>query len=197
MKLLKIVMASAAMAFSGAVAAAPAATAQGTSVIVIDQARIMRDSAGGKDIMNKIASIEQTIQSELGPIQSSLVSEGQALEAKTANMSREAMVADDQLRAEAEAYAVKAQNFNRQRQVAAAEFQATERAAWTKFFQAMQPVLEEVVAERNADIMLDASDVVWSGESTDATAIVISKMDAALPTVNVVRQKLPTQQQQQ
>ena len=61
----------------------------------------------------------------------------------------------------------------------------------------MQPVLQEVVTEKGADIMFDRSDAVYASSAIDATDLVISKMDAKLPTVTVVRQKLPTQPQQQ
>ncbi|MEM5517477.1 OmpH family outer membrane protein [Henriciella sp. AS95] len=197
MKLFKAAMASLAMLVSGAAVTAPVAVAQGTNVIVIDQAKIMRDSAGGKDIISKVNGIETTMQNELKPTAESIAAEGQALEAKTANMTMEAISADAALRAEVEAYARKAQDFNRKRQIAAAELQATERKAWGDFFTAMQPVLQEVVTEKGADVMLDRSDAVWAGASVDATDLVISKMNAKLPTVNVVRQKMPTQPQQQ
>ncbi len=198
MKLLNAAMASLAMLVSSAAVAAPVAQAQDSAkIVVIDQNRIMAESAGGKDIIAKVNAIETSIQNELGPIATSLQTEGDALDAKTANMTMEAFNADTQLRAEAEAYARKAQDFNRRRQIAQAEFQATERVAWNTFFQAMQPVLQEVITETNADIMIDRSDLVWAGESVDVTQSVITKMDAALPTVYVVRQKLPTQAQQQ
>ena len=194
MKLFKAVLASLSMLSIGAVATVPA-VAQ-TTVVVIDQTKIMRDSAGGKDIINKVNAIETTMQNELQPTADSLATEGQALDAKTTNMTMEAIAADPALRAEVEAYARKVQDFNRKRQIAAAELQQTERVAWGEFFTAMQPVLQEVVTERNADIMIDRSDAVWAGDSADATGLVISKMNAKLPTVNVVRQKLPQPQQQ-
>lgn len=194
MKLFKAVLASLSMLSIGAVATVPA-VAQ-TTVVVIDQSRIMRDSAGGKDIINKVNAIETTMQNELQPTADSLATEGQALDAKTTNMTMEAIAADAALRSEVEAYARKVQDFNRKRQIASAELQQTERVAWGEFFTAMQPVLQEVVSERNADIMIDRSDAVWAGDAVDATGLVITKMNAKLPTVNVVRQKLPQPQQQ-
>lgn len=197
MKILNAAMASFAMLVTSVAVAAPVAQAQdGTKIVVIDQTRIMAESSGGKDITSKIDAIETSIQNELGPIQTQLTTEGDALDAKTANMTMEAVAADAQLRGEVEAYARKAQDFNRRRQIAQAEFQATERVAWNTFFRAMQPVLQEVITESNADIMVDRSELVWAGAGVDVTQNVITKMDAALPTVNVVRQKMPTQPQQ-
>ncbi|WP_084396094.1 OmpH family outer membrane protein [Henriciella aquimarina] len=197
MKLIKAALAAFALAFTGTTVAAPIAAAQGTNVVVIDQSRIMQESAGGKDIISKVNAIEQTMQSELKPTQDSLATEGQALDAKTANMTMDAIAADDALRTEVEQFAQKAQAFNRRRKIASAELQATERAAWNQFFSAMQPVLQEVVAEKGADVILDRSDAIYASPSVDATDLVISKMDAKLSTVNVVRQKIQTQQPQQ
>lgn len=193
MQILKVALASVAMLFTSAAVTAPVAAAQGTSVVVIDQSRIMRESAGGKDIISKVNAIEQSMTAELKPTQDSLASEGQTLEAKTANMSMEAIAADEALSQQVRDYARKAQSFNRQRQIAAAELQATERKAWSDFFTEMQDVLQEVVTEKNADVMIDRSEAIYVGDSVDATALVISKMDAKMPTVNVVRQKIQTQ----
>lgn len=194
MRILKAALASFALLLSSAALGAPIAQAQGTNVVVIDQTRIMRESAGGQDIITKVNAIEQTMTAELKPTQDSLASEGQSLEAQTANMSMEAIAADEALSQKVRDYARKAQAFNRQRQIAAAELQATERKAWSDFFTAMQDVLQEVVTEKNADVMFDRSEAIYVASSLDATDLVISKMDAKMPTVTVVRQKIQTQQ---
>ena len=196
MKLFNAALASAAVLFSTAIVAAPDAAAQNSEVVVFDQARIMRDSAGGQDIIRKVGQIETTIQSELTPEANALQQQGESLEARTANMSMEAIGADEALRTEVEAYAQRAQQFNRNRQIAGAELQATERAAWARFYQALEPVLEQVVTETGANVMLDASQAVWSSESVDVTQSVITKIDAAMPTVEVTRQTLTAEQRQ-
>ena len=185
----------AAFAFSlGTVAvAAPLASAQGTTVIVIDQAKIMRDSKAGKDIQTKMQSIGTQIERELKPTADQLNTESKSIEAVTKNMTPQAMRADAALKTRVEAYARKAQDFNRKRQVAASELQLTERKAWSDFYTALRPVLQEVVSEKGAQIMIDRADAVYANPSIDSTALVISKMDAKTPTISVVRQKLPTQ----
>ena len=197
MQIFKLALASIALVLTTAAVTAPVATAQGTKVVVINQTRIMSESAGGKDIIAKVNTIEQNMTAELKPSQDSLAAEGKTLEAKTANMSMEAIAADEALSQEVRDYARKAQTFNRQRQIAAAELQATERKAWGEFFTAMQGVLQEVVNEQGADIMIDATEAIYVGSSVDVTSSVITKMNAKMPTVNVVRQKMPTQPAQQ
>ena len=109
----------------------------------------------------------------------------------------EAMRADAALRTEVENYARKAAEFNRDRQIAAQELALTERKALIDLNNALVPILREVVAENNANVILDRSAVIFTDEATDKTASVIAKLDAATPTIAVTRQKLPTQPAQQ
>ncbi len=153
----------------------------------------MRESRAGKDIQTKVKTIETSIENELKPIAASLNAEGQAIEAKTTNMTPDAMRADAALKTQVEGYVRKGQEFNLKRQIAAQELALTERKAWTDFFTALRPVLQEVVAERGAQVMLDRSEVTYADPAIDATALVISKMDSKTPTISVVRQKVPAQ----
>ncbi|MDG1825734.1 MAG: OmpH family outer membrane protein [Henriciella sp.] len=185
----------AAFAFSlGTVAvSAPIATAQGTTVIVIDQGKIMQDSKAGKDIQAKLKGIGSSIERELKPTADQLNTESKSIEAQTANMTPQAMRADAALKTKVETYARKAQDFNRRRQIASGELQLTERKAWSDFYVALRPVLQEVVTEKGAQLMVDRAEAVYTDPSIDVTALVISKMDAKTPTISVVRQKMPTQ----
>ncbi|QYJ00352.1 OmpH family outer membrane protein [Thalassovita mediterranea] len=196
MKLIKAAAASVAVVMSSVALAAPVAQAQNSQVVVIDQQRVMAESSAGLDIAQKVQQISTTIQSELTPEANALQQQGESLEARTANMSMEAIGADQALRTEVETYAQRAQQFSLDRQFAAAELQATERAAWTRFYQALQPVLEQVITENGASVMLDTSQTVWSSESVDVTASVITKMNAALPSVEVTRQRLSPEARQ-
>ena len=55
----------------------------------------------------------------------------------------------------------------------------------------------QVVQEKNAQVVMSRSAVIYSTEAIDATASVITKLDAATPTINVVRQRIPDQPAQQ
>ncbi len=190
---IKSLMAAFAFALAMPVATAPIAAAQGTTVVVIDQAKIMRDSRAGKDIQAKLKGIGDSMERELKPTADQLTSEGKSIETKTNGMTPEAMRADAALKTQVEAYARKANDFNRRRQIATQELALTERKAWTDFYAALRPVLQEVVTEKNAQVMIDRADVVYANPASDVTASVISKLDARTPSVSVVRQKLPTQ----
>ena len=190
---IKPLLAALAIGFGTVTSLAPVAAAQGNTTIVIDQAQIMRTSKAGQDIQTKITAIESAMERELQPTADQLNTEGQAIENASKGKTEAELLQDEALKTNVQAYVAKTQEFNRQRQIAAQELQLTERKAWTDFFNGLRPVLQEVVTERNAQVLLDRQDVVFADPSIDATAAVISKLDAAMPTVNVVRQRLPQQ----
>lgn len=193
----KTILAALALAVTTPLALAPVASAQGTKAIVIDRVQIVAQSKAGQDIRTKIQSIETTMQNELQPAANKLQADGTAIETKTQGMTPEAMRADAALKVEVEEYARQANEFNRDRQIASQELALTERQALAEFNNALIPVLRQVVTETGANVILDKSNVVFVDDATDVTASVIAKLDAASPTINVVRQKLPVQQPQQ
>lgn len=190
---LKTIFAALALSFSAAALSAPIVSAQGTNVIVIDQARIMRDSSAGKDIQTKLQAIGTSMEQELNPTATALSTEGQALEGKTANMTQQQILANEALKVEVTNYARKAQEFNVRRQIAGQELSLTERKAWADFFEQLRPVLQEVVTERGAQIIMERSELTYADPAIDASDLVISKMNSRVPTISVVRQKLPPQ----
>lgn len=190
---LKTLFAALALSFSATAVTAPIASAQGTNIIVIDQARIMRDSAAGKDIQTKLQAIGTSMEQELNPTATALSTEGQALEGKTANMTQQQILANEALKTEVTNYARKAQEFNIKRQIAGQELSLTERKAWADFFEQLRPILQEVVTERGAQIIMERSELTYADPAIDASDLVISKMNSRVPTISVVRQKLPTQ----
>ena len=91
------------------------------------------------------------------------------------------------------AYDKKAGDFGKARQKAASEFQLTERQALIDFNKALEPVLLQVVSEKNAQIVLSKSALIYGVDSVDVSALVISKLDATTPTLSVVRKRIPDQ----
>lgn len=195
MALYKTLFIAATLAFASLASFAPAASAQGATILVVDNARVIRDSAGGKDMSAKINAIGQTMQNELAGEASALDAERQSLETRTQNMTREAVAADPQLRTQAEAFAGKAQAFQVKRQRASQELSQTEQAALNNFGVALDPILQQIVDERGADLLLERSVVAYASSSVDVTDLVIQRLDASVPTINVTRVRLPDQQE--
>ena len=169
------------------------AQAQGANIVVIDQARILRESAGGQDIQRKLQAIGQTIQSELQAEQSALETEGRALEGRLANKSEEAIRADTGLVSQMQSFQRKQQAFVQKGQIRQQELAQTEQNAIAEFYSALEPVLEQVLAERGGNLMVERSSVLIAQPALDATTLAISKINASKPSVTVSRVRLPTQ----
>lgn len=194
---LKNILAAFALLFTAPIALSPAAMAQGTNVVVIDRVKIFTSSQAGQDLRNKVTAIETQMQGELKPTADKLQADGAALDAKSQGMTQSDILADAGLKAEIEQYARGVQAFNQARQVAATELQLTERAALIQFNNALIPVLQEIVTETGANVILDKSQIVFVDTATDVSDSVVTKLNSKTPTINVVRQKMPTQQPQQ
>ena len=134
---IKTILATLALAVSAAFAVSPAATAQGTKVVVIDRVQIFTQSQAGQDIRTKIQAIETTMQGELKPLADTLTADGASLRTKSEGKTQETVRADAALMAEIEAYSRKANDFERKRQIAAQELALTERKALVDFNNAL------------------------------------------------------------
>lgn len=171
----------------------PAALAQGTNVVVIDEGLLLRDSKAGKDMQVKLQSIETQIKNELEPTRSSLEAEGKSLQTRAQGKTQQVIAADAALVAELQAYQTKANGFAQRRQTLSQELALTERTALVAFNKALEPVLMELVREENAGVVLSRGQVVYASDATDVTRDLITKLDVAVPTVSVVRQRAPAQ----
>ena len=178
---------------TGAAVTVPAASAQGTTVIAIDEVKILRESKAGKDMATKLDNIETQMNNELAPTRTSLQTEGKALDAKLAGKTRAEVNADAALVTELNAYQKKANDFANKANKFSQEFSLTERVALAQFNKALEPVLLQVIQEKKAQVVVSKSAVIYSADTIDATADLIAKLDAATPTLAVTRQKIPDQ----
>jgi Skp family chaperone for outer membrane proteins len=182
-----------AILISGAAVTAPAAVAQGSTIVAIDEVKILRESKAGKDMATKLDNIETQMNNELNPERTTLQTEGKALDAKLAGKTRAQVNADAALVTELNNYQAKANAFAAKAQKASQEFSLTERVALGNFNKALEPVLLQVIQEKNAQLVVSKSSVIYSADAIDASALLIQKLDAATPTLTVTRQKIPDQ----
>lgn len=178
-----------------AIGMVPQALAQGTSIITIDEGKILRDSKAGKDIQTKLAAIETQINGELRPTATTLETERSSLDQRvSAKQTRQELAADTALLTELDAFNKKANDFAQKRARVSQEFANAERQAFIDFNAALEPVLMEVVREKSAQMIMSRRSVIYSADTIDVTDLVITKLDAKTPTINVQRKPLQVQQ---
>lgn len=167
-----------------------AATAQSV-VLVFDQQAVMTQSKAGKDMEAKLNGIADAMDKELKPEDTRLDTERKSIQQLTTGLTPEQVNARADLKTRIEAYGRSAVAQEQKRSKRAAELQETQRKALEAFFAAQQPVLADIVREKNATIVLEISRAVWNAESADVTKDFIAKLDAKTPTIAVTRVTLP------
>lgn len=190
----KTLLAALALAATMAAAPVPAASAQGAVIMVIDEGRIVGESKAGKDMFTKLKNIENQISTELKPARDALEAERVALAAKVDGKTREAILSDAALVKQIDDFQKKTNDFSQARTILAQEYAATEQKSFSDFNTALEPVLLEVVKERNAQVVISKSQAVFTADSVDATAAIVAKLDQKTPAITVVRQRAPAPQ---
>lgn len=179
--------------FIGAVttlAISGAAFAQ-TTILVVDQGRVIRESSVGKHIAAQIKSIGTSMESELKASASPIESERDRLMNELKSMDQAALKSRPDLQKRAQDLMAKGQKTQVEAAYKQRELQVTEAKAMKQVNEKLAKILEAVVAERNADVILDRSLVIYGGKSTDITDTVISRLNSQMRTVSVVRERLP------
>ena len=179
--------------FMGALASlalSSAAFAQST-ILVVDQGRVIRESSVGKHIAAQIKSIGSSMESELKASATPIQSDRDRLMNELKNMDAAALQSRPDLKKRAQDLMEKGQKTQVEAAYKQRELQVTEAKAMKLVNEKLAKILEAVVAERNADVILDRSLVIYGGKSTDITDTVISRLNSQMRTVSVVRERLP------
>lgn len=174
-----------------AVLALSAPAAAQTNVGVMNEERVLRESAVGLHIQGRIAAIAQEIDAELAAMSAPLQQETEALNAETASMTPQAVQQRPDLMQRIEALNTQAQQYEVARRVRQQELVATERQAMRPVYEALGPILEEVVEARSLDVLIDRSNLVFASPDVDISDAVIELLNTRLPTVPVNRVRLP------
>lgn len=163
-----------------------------STILVVDQQRVLRDSEAGKHVARQIQSIAQQMENELKAQATPLTSERDRLVAELQGLSVDALKNRPDLQKRAQDLEVKGQKTQIEAAYKQREMQVTEQKAIMKINDKLEGILEALVKERGADIILDRSLVIY-GSPADITDTVISRLNSQLRTVSVVRERIPRQ----
>lgn len=167
-----------------AFAIGPAHAQQGAStptpvVVVLDTAAVLRQSAAGKDIERQVEEFNKKIEAELKAEAQRINEEGKNLQQQVAILSPELREQKQkEFNAKQQAFQTKVQN--KQNEVQAAVFRARK-----VLDDALAPILEAIMVERGANLLLERTAVVYSRIDIDVTPIAIQRLDQKLPSVKM------------
>lgn len=164
--------------------------AQAQDVLVMNEQRILAQSAVGQHIAQRVEQIGNEISAELAPMREQIQSESEALNAETASLTEEAMQQRPDLVQRFQTLQAQAQQFEQVRQLRQQELQVTQRRAMAPVMEVLQTILQEIIAERNASILLERSNVVFANENVDISASAIERLNQRITTTPVNRVRL-------
>lgn len=158
------------------VCVAPVHAQQGlqSPILTIDSDRLFFDSAFGKRVMAEIDAREEVLAAENRTLQAELEAEEQELTALRPTM------APEEFRALADAFDARVQTIRRQREAENQVFGAMLEDGQRRFLQVAAPVLEQIVRDVGAAVIIDQRFVFLSVNAVDITQRAIAEIDATL-----------------
>ena len=167
-------------------AAAPAAGAKPATgrapsavILFLDRGTVLRQSKVGKDMYAQVEALAKKMEADFAPENKKLQADVQALQQQASVMTPEARNAKvKDLETRRQAFQKKVQD----RQASIQTGLANSRTAVEK---ALAPILEKIMVERGANLLLDRGLVVLGATDLDVTASVIQRLDTSLPKVTV------------
>jgi len=159
---------------AGALKPAPAAV-----ILYLDRATILRKSSAGVELQKQAEAIAKKIQADLGPEEKKLQTDIQALQAQAdvlAPAARQARIKEIETRRQALQKKVQERQIGLQNGISNAR---------TQMERALSPILEKILVERKANLLLDRGLVVVGVNELDITNVAIERLNKALPKVTV------------
>lgn len=201
MRALKITAAAlAAVALVATPALAQRNRGQSTTVVVVSSARVLTETALGRDMAQKLAVIRQQIGAEiqaLAPEQQAIEAEQASLQQATRSMTAEQIRGNSSISSRIQALQTRMQAFQTRQQGLQGDFECSRALAVRDFERQVTPIVRTIMEQRGAGVVLDAAQVQVVADGFDITATVIQQVDASTRTANVARHAVSECQAQQ
>jgi Skp family chaperone for outer membrane proteins len=185
-------VAAATLLFAGlstaAFAAPPGPPPTGTpmpKILVIDRAAILRGSVVGQNIMKQVQGLTIAAENGLKAKDAALRKEGAALQQQLA------ILAPGVKAAKIKAFEAKQAGLQGDVQKQQSLIQGGVLIARQQVERALGPILQKIMQERGANLLLDRNAVVLGTVDVDVTGLAITRLNQSLPNVKVTLAPLP------
>ena len=160
-------------------------------ILMIDMRRVMGLSKVGQDIQHQVEALKQQASKDLN-------GEGMALKNEETQLQQQAAILAPDVKARRiKDFQAKAEAFQKKVQQRGGLIQGGVIKAQQQIEQALGPILQGIMKERGATILLDRSSILLAPNSIDVTQLVIQRLDMKMPTVKVELTAPPASAQQQ
>jgi Skp family chaperone for outer membrane proteins len=185
--------------FAAAVAASAIATpvvaqrAPAAVVVVVDTARIYRDCNACKTAQTQLTSQVNALRSRQQTLEGQLRPEGQAIQ--TAITALAGKQPDTALQNRVKAFQQRQEQANQELARGQQNIQSIQANVVRQINERLQPIINQVMTQKGANIAVDQEATLAHGQSTNVTNDVLAALNTALPAVSLT--PLPQTQQQQ
>lgn len=143
-------------------------------ILTIDSERFYRESAFGQRVLNEIEARTTELADDNRTLEAELEAEEQALTEQRAEMAPEAF------RALADAFDARVEVIRRERDARSRAIADLLEQNRGQFLNAAAPVLEEIMRDAGAAVILEQRSVFVSANAIDITNLAISRMNSVL-----------------
>lgn len=157
----------------------PAAGVPIPKILVVDRQAILRLSKVGQDIVRQVNAMTTSAETQFRAEKNSLQKEEQTL------AQQGAILAPDVRAQKQKAFEGKVAVFQKKVQTRQEMIQGGVLNARRQVEAALGPILQGIMAERGANLLIDRQDVVLAMMDVDVTKLTIQRLDQKLPHVKV------------
>jgi Skp family chaperone for outer membrane proteins len=160
-------------------AAAPAATPQNLSILVVDVQSLLQNSKSAKMVRQQIEQKRSEFAKEISHEEEKLRHERDALQRQQSSLSAEA------LNQKGREFQQKVNELDRNVQGKRQTLEKSNAEALENIQSVMLKIITEIAKERKANIVFQRSELVLFDQGFDVTDEVLRKLDEQLPTLTV------------
>jgi outer membrane protein len=180
-----MVLAATTMAPSAVAAAPGSGAAPAARILIVDIRRAVAMSKVGQSIQQQVDGLKKQAQAQLN-------SEAEGLKRDKAQLDAETAIMNSSVKAQKEnAWKARAMAFEKKVQERGGLIQGGMLKANAQVEDALGPILQGVMQERQATVLLDRASVLLAPNSIDVTAVVVQRLDMKMPAVKVELAPLP------
>lgn len=173
-KMFRLIAAAVCMALVAAPVSAQGLGVADSVVLVIDPNRLFSETAFGRRVAAEIETQGVALAAENRRIEAELTSEEKALTERRAGMTPEAF------RAAADAFDIKVQRTRAEQETKARNLAEESDNAQRRFLGVARPVLENLMLESGASVLLDVRAVLLSSGAANVTDEAVRRIDLAI-----------------
>lgn len=184
--------AAAALLFTAAATPVAAQQLSPAVIMIVDMDRIVNESAAGKQAATELQTKVTGLQSRANTLQTQLKTDAEAIQQGQANKT----LAGAQLEQRARSFQEKQQSAQQELARLENDVQRSRQHVIEQINNAAQPIITQIMRERNASIVLAEGATLQHSASLNVTNDVITRLNTSLPRVSTTPPAAPAAQQQ-